>query len=292
VNASSTPLVDCFRQGEAPRDVRLMAARGGFPLSVGAQLSLLMLLASDADPEVKAAVAATIRRLPPAKLAAVLAIPDCPADLREFYGAWMRDDVAPQPPAQATPPDAADAQAAAAPWVDPAEDVGGSATPEATNDLEPPSVEAGDAMAGPGDAPERRGAAQRLALLTVSDRMKVAMQGSREERQVLIRDPNRLVSAAVLSSPKLTESEIEAIARMTNVSADVLRTVGTNRVWLKNYAVLSALTRNAKTPIAVSLNLVNRLTERDIRFLSSDRNVPEPVRLAARKIYSRSVARR
>jgi hypothetical protein len=291
VNPSSTPLVDCFRQGEAPRDVRLMAARGGFPLDIGAQLSLLMLLASDADPEVRAAVAATVRQLPRADLAALLALPDCPADLREFYGAWMRDGIVHQPPAQATPPRAAEALTAEAPRLDPPEDVEGPAAPEGASDLDAPGVEAGD-EAGPGEAPERRGAAQRLALLTVSDRMKVAMQGSREERQVLIRDPNRLVSAAVLSSPKLTESEVEAISRMTNVSADVLRTVGTNRVWLKNYAVLSALTRNAKTPIAVSLNLVNRLTERDIKFLSSDRNIPEPVRLAARKIYSRSVARR
>ena len=52
------------------------------------------------------------------------------------------------------------------------------------------------------------------------------MQGTREERSILVRDPNRLVSSAVLSSPKLTESEVEAIARMTNVSDEVLRIVG------------------------------------------------------------------
>jgi hypothetical protein len=63
-------------------------------------------------------------------------------------------------------------------------------------------------------------------------------------------------------------------------------------VWLKNYGVVAALVRNAKTPIAVALSLVNRLMERDIKFLASDRNIPEPVRLAARKIYTQNVSRR
>ena len=142
------------------------------------------------------------------------------------------------------------------------------------------------------DEPQRKGTAQRLAMLNVSERIKAAMQGTREERSVLVRDPNRLVSSAVLSSPKLTESEVEAIARMANVSDEVLRIVGTTRNWIKNYNVISALTRNAKTPIAISLNLLNRLVERDIKMLASDRNIPEPVRVAARKLYVQNQTRR
>jgi hypothetical protein len=61
---------------------------------------------------------------------------------------------------------------------------------------------------------------------------------------------------------------------------------------VKNYAVIAALSRNAKTPIAVALSILNRLMERDIKYLASDRNIPEPVRLAARKIYTKNVSRR
>jgi hypothetical protein len=125
--------------------------------------------------------------------------------------------------------------------------------------------------------------AQRLSTLDVGRRMKAAMLGSREERNILIRDPNRLVAAAVLSSPKLTESEVESMARMGNVSDEVLRIIGTSRAWVKNYNVVSALTRNAKTPIAISLTLLSRLNPRDMRMLSMDKNVPEPLRVAARK---------
>ncbi len=276
MDAYSTPLVECFRQGEAPRDVRLLAARGGLALRPEAQLSLLMLLASDEDAEVAAVAKATVARLPPEPLADLLARSDAPAEIRAFFAGVGRDAASSQLPAGEGPIDQA---VLAAVLVEPP--------------AEPEPVEATPADASVvEETPERRGAAQRLAMLTVSERMKVATQGNREERSILIRDPNRLVSSAVLSSPKLTESEVEAISRMTNVSTEVLRAVATSRVWLKNYAVTSALTRNAKTPIALALGLLNRLTERDIKFLASDRNIPEPVRLAARKIYAHQLSRR
>jgi hypothetical protein len=278
VDTFSVPLVDCFRSGDAPRDVRLMAAQGGLGLPTEAQLSVLVLLTSDADAEVKAAAEATIGRIPGESLAAMLAGPDVPSDLLAFFAA--RGGRVPAPPEAGAVRPPGDA----APWPQPVSLAGPAGEPEAAG--------AGDTPADIEADPERRGAAQRLAMLTVAERVKVGMQGTREERSILIRDPNRLVFSAVLSSPKLTESEIEAIARMTNVSSDVLRVVGTSRVWVKNYAVVAALTRNAKTPITVAMHLLHRLSERDVKGLSVDRNVPEPVRLAARKIYAHALGRR
>ena len=87
----------------------------------------------------------------------------------------------------------------------------------------------------------------------------------------------------MLSSPKLTDSEVEAFARMASISEDVLRTIAHNREWIKNYKVVLGLTKNPKTPIVLSLNLLNRLQDRDMQGVSVDRNVPEPLRIAARK---------
>ena len=70
-----------------------------------------------------------------------------------------------------------------------------------------------------------------LNMLPVPQRMKFALKGTRSQRAVLIRDPNKVIAAAVLSSPKLTETEVEAFSRMANVSEDVLRTIGTSRAW-------------------------------------------------------------
>ena len=90
-------------------------------------------------------------------------------------------------------------------------------------------------------------------------------------------------ASSVLSSPKVSEPEIESFARMANVSEDVLRIIGSNRAWLKNYGIVAGLTKNPKTPLGLSLNLMSRLNDRDVTLLSLDRNVPEPLRIAARK---------
>jgi hypothetical protein len=124
---------------------------------------------------------------------------------------------------------------------------------------------------------------QRIASLTVAQRIGLAMKGSREERAILIRDSNKLVSVAVLSSPKMTEPEIEGVAKMGSISEEILRMIANNRAWTKRYGIVVALAKNPKTPVAISLNLLQRLTEKDIRAISTSRNVPEPLRIAARQ---------
>jgi Asp-tRNA(Asn)/Glu-tRNA(Gln) amidotransferase B subunit len=87
----------------------------------------------------------------------------------------------------------------------------------------------------------------------------------------------------VLSSPKLTDSEVEAFSKMANVSEETLRTIAMNRSWVKNYGVVAGLTRNPKTPVAIAMQFVQRLNDRDLKSLATDRNVQEAVRMAARK---------
>lgn len=126
-----------------------------------------------------------------------------------------------------------------------------------------------------------------LAILSmsVSDKVRCAFRGGMTERGLLIRDRNRLVCTAVVRSPRITESEIESIASMRNIEEEVLRIVSLNRQWMQKYPIIHALVRNPKAPVGVVLPLINRLTLRDLKNLSGDRNVPEVVRTAARKLY-------
>lgn len=130
---------------------------------------------------------------------------------------------------------------------------------------------------------EKVSAVQKLYRLNTAEKIITAIKGTREERALLIRDPNRLVSAAVLGSPQLTEAEIESISSMKNVSDDVLRKIGGHREWTKRYQVVSNLVRNPRCPIAISLGLVPRLNPREMKALAVDRNVPEAVRKHAQK---------
>ncbi|MBI3050485.1 MAG: hypothetical protein HYY76_19495 [Acidobacteria bacterium] len=145
---------------------------------------------------------------------------------------------------------------------------------------EPRSDAAAEAAAG---EEQQTTALERIAAMSPPERLALAMRGTREERAILVRDPNKIVAVAVLSSPKISDSEVESIAKMANVSEDVLRIIGHTRAWMKKYAIVSSLTKNPKTPVAVSLNLLPRLLEKDVKVLATDRNVPDVVRLAARK---------
>lgn len=130
---------------------------------------------------------------------------------------------------------------------------------------------------------EKVSAVQKIYRLNTAEKLLTALKGTREERAILIRDPNRLVASAVLGSPKMTEAEIEAFSAMKNVSDQVLREIGNHREWTKRYAVINNLVRNPRTPIGIALNLVPRLNPRDVKGIAVDRNVPEAVRKHAQK---------
>jgi hypothetical protein len=143
----------------------------------------------------------------------------------------------------------------------------------------------GEGESGKGESDEQRRLSvnQQLATMSFTERLKAAAKGSREMRAILIRDANKLICATVLSSPKVTTQEVEGFSRMTNVAEEVLRIIASNRAWMKNYGVAVGLTKNPKTPLTMSLKLLGRLNDRDLQKLSMDRNVPEQLRVAARR---------
>jgi hypothetical protein len=55
---------------------------------------------------------------------------------------------------------------------------------------------------------------------------------------------------------------------MANVTDDVLQVIGQNRQWTKRYGVVAGLVRNPKTPVAISMNLLQRINDKDIRLIA------------------------
>jgi hypothetical protein len=125
---------------------------------------------------------------------------------------------------------------------------------------------------------------QRLIRMTTAEKMMEGLKGGREARMMLIHDRNRVVYSAVLNSPRITESEIESFASMKNVSTEVLRVIGGRREWTKRYKVTYGLVRNPLTPVEVALRLLPRLPDRDLKRLTTDRNIPEAIRRHAIKL--------
>jgi hypothetical protein len=130
---------------------------------------------------------------------------------------------------------------------------------------------------------EKVSVVQKLYRLNTAEKVIAALKGTREERAILIRDPNNIVSSAVLGSPKVTDGEIEAFAAMKNVSAQILRTISNDKEMTKKYNVVSNLVRNPRTPIGIAMKHVSRLNPRDMKAVAVDKNVSEAVRKTAQK---------
>jgi hypothetical protein len=133
-------------------------------------------------------------------------------------------------------------------------------------------------------AQERETLLQRISRMTAAEKIALALKGNQEERLVLVRDSNKVVARAVLQSPKLTEAEIEAYASMRNVTEEVLRLIAMNRGFMKSYAVVRALVNNPRAPIDVTLPLLNRVNERDLKGLMLNKNVAEVLRSMSTKM--------
>jgi hypothetical protein len=250
----STPMLDFFRRGEVARDIRLLAAEGALAPRPLEQLALLILLVGDQDPDIRQTAEATLAGLPERSVADFIARSDVPPEMREFFnkrGIVPSDTPAPDPDVSLVDTG------------DPAPEVDGETEEEKSKTF-----------------------TERLAKMTVPEKVKCATKGTREMRAILIRDPNRMVAVAVLSCPKVNDAEVESFAKMGNVSEDILRAIAMNRAWTKNYATLLALVKNAKTPVALTMNLMQRLNDSDVKKLSTDRNIPEALRIAARKRVS------
>lgn len=122
---------------------------------------------------------------------------------------------------------------------------------------------------------------QQIQAMGVGEKLKLAMVGSKGARSLLIRDTNKVVSTAVIRSPKIREDEVLLIAQDRTVSEEIIRIILTRKDWLKNYPIRVALAQNPRTPLPRALRLLDTLQERDLRQIGKSRNVASFIATAA-----------
>ena len=132
--------------------------------------------------------------------------------------------------------------------------------------------------------PERVSMIRRIMFMNARDRMKLAMKGDREARNILIRDSNRVVATAVIQNPRVTDQEVENIAAMRTVADEVLRLIALNRNWARSYSIIHNLVRNPRTPLPTVINTLPRIRTKDLQHLSQNRNVSEAARRQAMRL--------
>jgi hypothetical protein len=123
----------------------------------------------------------------------------------------------------------------------------------------------------------------RIGDMSTSEKLRLAVIGNQAARAILVRDPNRAVAMAAITSPGVSEAEAARVAGSREIAEDILRYIGNRREWLGNYEVKHALCFNPKTPIGISMKFISHLRPNDLRGLGRSKNVPASLRTAAQQ---------
>ena len=138
------------------------------------------------------------------------------------------------------------------------------------------------------DGARRKSLLLQIKELPVGQRLALAKKGNKDVRMILVRDSNEMVALETVSSSRITDGEILAIAMMRDVAEQVLRYIANNRKYRQNKQIILALLSNPRTPVGVSLSLgINSLTDRELTDLSKNKNVPGVISRVAKQILDR-----
>ena len=131
-------------------------------------------------------------------------------------------------------------------------------------------------------------AAARIRNLNVAQKVRLAMVGNKTERGLLIRDTNKIVSRAVIRSPRVSEPEVAEFAGNKSLDKEVISFIAQNRDWTRTYAIRLSLVYNPKTPLPQAVTFLKTLRKSDQRLVSRSKNVPAVLARFARQFANQT----
>ncbi len=121
--------------------------------------------------------------------------------------------------------------------------------------------------------------------MSVAEKVKLALLGNKEARDILIREQNKMILRALMKNPRIQVSEVSNMASSKSVNDEVLRLISQNREWMRTYSIKKDLVFNPRTPQPLAIKLYRVLRENDIKTLSKSKDVSSTIsRLAKRHI--------
>ncbi len=124
--------------------------------------------------------------------------------------------------------------------------------------------------------------------MSVGHKIKIAMTGNMEVRKILIKEPRRQVTMAVLNNAGITPGEITMFAQSPMAMQDMIEYIANNRSLTKSYQVKLALVLNPKTPIKSAMRFLELVRRGDIKKVADSKNISPIIRNMAKKKISSS----
>ncbi|HEX4462464.1 MAG TPA: hypothetical protein VIA18_31020 [Polyangia bacterium] len=136
------------------------------------------------------------------------------------------------------------------------------------------------------DAKDTRGQLtldKKVAVMSVSEKVQLALRGDRDARALLIRDRAGIVQSSLIRNPKISADEVQALARAPQLAPDCAEALAQHPSWGASSTIALALVRNPRTPLPTATALVYKLSPGDLRVVAKGLGVRTQVAAAARK---------
>ena len=115
------------------------------------------------------------------------------------------------------------------------------------------------------------------------EKVQKALHGTRDERNLILRDRDRTLHPFVLKNPQLDADDVVTIARNPQMAAEMLKQIGERKDWLQRPAVALALARNPRTPAELAVHALDFLPLEALRQIAKGNTALPHVTQAARK---------
>jgi hypothetical protein len=120
---------------------------------------------------------------------------------------------------------------------------------------------------------------ERISIMPLGNKKTLAKKAAGKVLLKLLQDPDPEVVQLCLMNPYLTEAQLfKVINHVAGVTAETIRLIATHPKWSNRSRILFSLTRNALTPLPLSVRFLETLKLMDLRELYADPAVPVTIK--------------
>ena len=117
--------------------------------------------------------------------------------------------------------------------------------------------------------------------------MHLALHGTRDERNAILRDKNRTLHPFVLKNPQLNVDDVLDIAKNAQLAPEMFKQISERREWFQRPQIAVALARNPKTPPDIAVRALEHTPLDALRMMAKGGVLPHVTQAARKKLIGK-----
>lgn len=122
---------------------------------------------------------------------------------------------------------------------------------------------------------------------THAQKLQLALHGTRDQRNAILRDKNRMLHAYVLKNPQITVDDVLAIAKNPMMGPDMYKLISERQEWFQRPQIAIALVRNPKVQGDIAVKALAHVAPDALRQLAKGGAPPHVVTAARKKLFGK-----